>query len=438
MTNISVFGMGYVGIVLSACLADNGHNVIGVEINPAKVKMINEGYSPIIEEGISELVKAVVDKEKLNCVQDSQTAVHASDVSFVCVGTPSRPNGSINLAYLQRVSREIGAALATKSEYHLVVVRSTILPGTMEEMVIPLLEDASGKQAGRDFGVCFNPEFLREGSSIKDFYDPPYTIIGCTDKKAAKMLGELFSMLQAPLYEVPMKVAEMVKYANNTFHAVKVIFANEIGNISKQQGVDSHIVMDLVCKDTKLNLSPYYMKSGFAFGGSCLPKDLRAILYHSRRLDLHLPMLESILPSNEKQVDIAYNMIARIGSRKVGVLGFSFKEGTDDLRESPMVELIEQLIGKGFQIKVHDRFVSLANLQGANRAYIESTIPHISSLMVESVDDVLEDCDVVVIGNKSPEYKDVFEKLRDDQIMIDLVRIVGEKTTGDQYQGIAW
>jgi len=438
MTNISVFGMGYVGIVLSACLADNGHNVIGVEINPAKVKMINEGYSPIIEEGISELVKAVVDKEKLNCVQDSQTAVHASDVSFVCVGTPSRPNGSINLAYLQRVSREIGAALATKSEYHLVVVRSTILPGTMEEMVIPLLEDASGKQAGRDFGVCFNPEFLREGSSIKDFYDPPYTIIGCTDKKAAKMLGELFSMLQAPLYEVPMKVAEMVKYANNTFHAVKVIFANEIGNISKQQGVDSHIVMDLVCKDTKLNLSPYYMKSGFAFGGSCLPKDLRAILYHSRRLDLHLPMLESILPSNEKQVDIAYNMIARIGSRKVGVLGFSFKEGTDDLRESPMVELIEQLIGKGFQIKVHDRFVSLANLQGANRAYIESTIPHISSLMVESVDEVLEDCDVVVIGNKSPEYKDVFEKLRDDQIMIDLVRIVGEKTTGDQYQGIAW
>ena len=438
MTNISVFGMGYVGIVLSACLADNGHNVIGVEINPAKVKMINEGYSPIIEEGISELVKAVVDKEKLNCVQDSQTAVHASDVSFVCVGTPSRPNGSINLAYLQRVSREIGAALATKSEYHLVVVRSTILPGTMEEMVIPLLEDASGKQAGRDFGVCFNPEFLREGSSIKDFYDPPYTIIGCTDKKAAKMLGELFSMLQAPLYEVPMKVAEMVKYANNTFHAVKVIFANEIGNISKQQGVDSHIVMDLVCKDTKLNLSPYYMKSGFAFGGSCLPKDLRAILYHSRRLDLHLPMLESILPSNEKQVDIAYNMIARIGTRKVGVLGFSFKEGTDDLRESPMVELIEQLIGKGFQIKVHDRFVSLANLQGANRAYIESTIPHISSLMVESVDEVLEDCDVVVIGNKSPEYKDVFEKLRDDQIMIDLVRIVGEKTTGDQYQGIAW
>ena len=438
MTNISVFGMGYVGIVLSACLADNGHNVIGVEINPAKVKMINEGYSPIIEEGISELVKAVVEKEKLNCVEDSHTAVHASDVSFVCVGTPSRPNGSINLAYLQRVSREIGAALATKSEYHLVVVRSTILPGTMEEMVIPLLEDASGKQAGRDFGVCFNPEFLREGSSIKDFYDPPYTIIGCTDKKAAKMLGELFSMLQAPLYEVPMKVAEMVKYANNTFHAVKVIFANEIGNISKQQGVDSHIVMDLVCKDTKLNLSPYYMKSGFAFGGSCLPKDLRAILYHSRRLDLHLPMLESILPSNEKQVDIAYNMIARIGSRKVGVLGFSFKEGTDDLRESPMVELIEQLIGKGFQIKVHDRFVSLANLQGANRAYIESTIPHISSLMVESVDEVLEDCDVVVIGNKSPEYKDVFEKLRDDQIMIDLVRIVGEKTTGDQYQGIAW
>jgi len=438
MSKISVFGMGYVGIVLAACLADNGHDVLGVDINPAKLKMVNEGYSPIIEEGISELVKRVVSAGKLCGVETAQEAVHASEISFICVGTPSRPNGSINLAYLQRVSEEIGTALASKNGYHLVVARSTMLPGSMEEMIIPLLEKASGKKAGVDFGVCFNPEFLREGTSIKDFYDPPYTIIGATDEKAGRMLESIYAMLKAPVYQVPMKVAEMVKYANNAFHAVKVIFANEFGNICKQQGVDSHIVMDLVCKDTKLNLSPYYMKSGYAFGGSCLPKDLRAILYHSHHLDLHLPMLESLLPSNEKQIDTAYDMIERVGSRKVGVLGFSFKEGTDDLRESPMVELIEKLIGRGFQVKVHDKQVSLANLQGANRAYIEATIPHISSLMVNDVDQILNGCDVIVIGNRASEYKDVFGKLRDDQTMIDLVRIVGGKSSTLQYKGIAW
>jgi len=438
MSKISVFGMGYVGIVLAACLADNGHDVLGVDINPAKLKMINEGYSPIIEEGIGDLVRKVVGTGKLRAVESAQEAINASEISFVCVGTPSRPNGSINLAYLQRASEEIGMALAVKDDYHLIVARSTMLPGSMESVIIPLLEKASGKKAESDFGVCFNPEFLREGTSIKDFYDPPYTIIGETDEKAGKMLEDMYSMLKAPVYHVPMKVAEMVKYANNAFHAVKVIFANEFGNICKQQNVDSHIVMDLVCKDTKLNLSPYYMKSGFAFGGSCLPKDLRAILYHGHRLDLRLPMLESLLPSNEKQIDMAYDMIEHIGSRKVGVLGFSFKEGTDDLRESPMVELIEKLIGRGFQVKVHDKQVSLANLQGANRAYIEATIPHISSLMVDQVDQIIDTCDVIIIGNKAPEYKDVFGKLRDDQTMIDLVRIVGGMSSTSQYQGIAW
>lgn len=438
MSKISVFGMGYVGIVLAACLADNGHDVIGVDINPVKLKMINDGYSPIVEEGIGELVKKVVDAGKLRAVESAQEAINASEISFVCVGTPSRPNGSINIAYLQRVSEEIGKSLAAKNGYHLIVARSTMLPGSMESVIIPLLERASGKKSGSDFGVCFNPEFLREGTSIRDFYDPPYTIIGANDEKAGQMLEEMYSMLRAPVYHVPMKVAEMVKYANNAFHAMKVIFANEFGNICKQQDVDSHIVMDLVCKDTKLNMSPYYMKSGFAFGGSCLPKDLRAILYHSQRLDLRLPMLESLLPSNEKQIDVAYDMIERIGSRKVGVLGFSFKEGTDDLRESPMVELIEKLIGRGFQVKVHDKQVSLASLQGANRAYIEATIPHIASLMVDHMDQILDECDVIIIGNKTHEYKDVFGKLREDQTMIDLVRIVGGMSSTSQYQGIAW
>lgn len=438
MSKISVFGMGYVGIVLAACLADNGHEVLGVDINPAKVKMVNDGYSPIIEDGIGELVTKVVGTGNLRAIESAQEAVHTSEISFICVGTPSRPNGSINLAYLQRVSEEIGAALATKKDYHLVVARSTMLPGSMDDVIIPMLEKSSGKSAGIDFGVCFNPEFLREGTSIKDFYDPPYTVIGATDEKAGKILENIYTMLKAPVYQVPMKVAEMVKYANNAFHAVKVIFANEIGNICKQQNVDSHIVMDLVSKDTKLNLSPYYMKSGFAFGGSCLPKDLRALLYHSHRHDLRLPMLESLLPSNEKQIDIAFDMIERIGSRKVGILGFSFKEGTDDLRESPMVELIEKLIGRGFQVKVHDKEVSLANLQGANRAYIDATIPHIASLMVNNVDQIITDCDVIVVGNKASEYKGVFGNLRDDQTMIDLVRIVSSESSTSHYQGIAW
>ncbi len=439
MTNISVFGMGYVGVVLAACLADNGHRVIGVDINPAKVTMVNEGLSPIVEEGIGELVKKAVQAGRLRGTAEAHEAVLQSEVSFICVGTPSRPNGSINLAYLRRVCEEIGQALKTKRGYHLVVARSTMLPGSMEEVVIPALETASGKKAGQDFGVCFNPEFLREGSSIQDFYDPPYTIIGSTDEKAGALLAGLYSMLQAPLYHAPMKVAEMVKYVNNAFHALKVTFANEVGNICKQQQIDSHQVMDLVCKDTKLNLSPYYLRPGFAFGGSCLPKDLRAILYHSHRLDLRVPMLESILPSNEKQLDHAYALVARAGGRRVGVLGFSFKAGTDDLRESPMVELIERLIGKGYQVKVHDRYVSLANLQGANRAYIEQTIPHIASLMAESVDEVLKSCEVIVIGSKSPEYSEVLSKLRPDQTLIDLIRLVSDPLpASERYQGICW
>ena len=439
MTNISVFGMGYVGIVLAACLADNPHDVIGVDVNSTKISMINEGRSPVIEDGLNELVQKGVRAGRLQGISDANQAVHKSEVSFICVGTPSRANGSLNLAYVERVCEEIGNALATKSGYHVVVARSTMLPGSMEATVIPALEAASGKKAGQDFGVCFNPEFLREGSSIKDFYDPPYTIIGSTDTRATAVLTELYALINAPLICVPIKVAEMVKYVNNAFHALKVTFGNEVGNICKVQNIDSHQVMDIFCQDTKLNLSPYYLKPGFAFGGSCLPKDLRAILYHSHHLDLRLPVLEAILPSNDKQIDLAYHMIERTGCKRVGVLGFSFKAGTDDLRESPMVELIEHLIGKGYQVKVHDRNVSLANLVGANRAYIEQVIPHIASLMADTVAAVLDSSDVVVVGNKSPEYRELSPKLREGQIMIDLVRIMSDqRVSNHSYQGICW
>jgi GDP-mannose 6-dehydrogenase len=439
MTTISIFGLGYVGSVSVACLADSGYHVIGVDVNPTKVSMIQEGHSPIVEEGLDELLQKGVNAGRIRATTDTSAAVRESDISFICVGTPSNQNDSLNLTYVERVSQEIGEALATKPGYHVVVARSTMLPGSTEDIVIPTLERASGKRAGRDFGICFNPEFLREGSSIKDFYDPPFTIIGAADQKAADILSRVYAMLDAPLIVVPFKVAEMVKYANNAFHALKVTFANEIGNLCKQQHIDSHQVMEIFCQDHKLNLSPYYLKPGFAFGGSCLPKDLRAILYHCRHFDIYPPVLEAILPSNRRQIDIAYQMIKHTGHKRVGVLGFSFKAGTDDLRESPMVELIEYMIGKGFHVKVYDKNVSLANLHGANRAYIEQEIPHIASLMVDSIGQLLRDSEVIVIGNKAPEFRSVLTELRDDQTVIDLVRIAdGALMSGEQYQGICW
>lgn len=439
MTTISIFGLGYVGSISAACFAGNGHQVIGVDISLTKVEMINRGQSPIIEKGLTALLRRSVDGGRIRATTDATQAVQDSEISIICVGTPSNPNGSLNLSYVQRVCADIGQALASKDSYHVVVARSTMLPGSTEEVVIPALEQASGKKAGRDFGVCFNPEFMREGSSVEDFYNPPFTVIGGDDERAIAVTTRLYAMLDAPLFVVPFKVAEMIKYANNAFHALKVTFANEIGNICKQQNIDSHQVMDIFCQDTKLNLSPYYLKPGFAFGGSCLPKDLRALLYHCRHLDVHLPVLETILPSNRHQVDVAYQMVKRTGRKRVGMLGFSFKAGTDDLRESPMVELIERLIGKGYQVRVYDKNVSLANLQGANREYIGREIPHIASLMADSTDEVLDSSEVIIVGNKSPEFEKVLAQLRDGQTVIDLVRITEREVSSDMnYQGICW
>jgi len=439
MSNISVFGLGYVGAVSLACLADNGHQIVGVDVYPTKVNIINHGRSPIIEDGLNELMRKGVQSGAIRATTDSREAVHNTDVSIICVGTPSNSNGSLDLRYVERVAFEIGEALASKDAYHIIVLRSTVLPGTTEEVVIPALEQASGKKSGVDFGVCFNPEFLREGSSIKDFYNPPFTVIGADDPRVAEAVLELYSMLSAPVRVVPIRVAEMVKYSCNAFHALKVTFANEIGNICKASGIDSHQVMEIFCLDTKLNLSPYYLTPGFAFGGSCLPKDLRALLYHGRHFDLNLPVLESILPSNNLQVEHAYRMVTQAGSKRVGVLGFSFKAGTDDLRESPIVELIERLIGKGYQIQVYDKNVSLANLHGANRAYIEKEIPHIAQLMTDTVDEVIEGSDVIVVGNKSPEFADVRERVNGRHVMVDLVRSAGkEALSNGHYQGISW
>ena len=436
---LSVFGIGYVGCVSAACFAKAGHDVTGVDLNSTKVEIINSGKSPIVESGIEALISEMVAAGRLRATTGSAEAIMNSDASLVCVGTPSNPNGSLDLTHVKHVCEEIGAALKNKAERHTVVIRSTMLPGTIESLVVATLEEHSGKRAGQDFGVCINPEFLREGSSLKDFYSPPFTLIGTDDEETASLVQELYEGVEAPLFVTSLKTAEMVKYACNSFHALKVSFANEIGNICKAVGVDSHEVMRVFSEDKKLNLSSYYLTPGFAFGGSCLPKDLRAINYKAKQLDVEAPVLSSILPSNRLQIERAVNMVLQTGKKRVGVLGFSFKAGTDDLRESPMVTLIETLIGKGLQLAIYDRDVSLARLFGANKEYIEREIPHISQLMRGSVVEVIDDSDVVVIGNKAAEFKNIEEHLREGQVVLDLVRLF-EKPIGEDgaYQGICW
>ena len=439
MARIGIFGLGYVGAVSAAALADGGHEVIGVDVSPAKVEMLNDGRSPVVEAGLEELLQRGIHANRLRATDDAEEAVATTDVSMICVGTPSRGNGSLDVTQIEKVCHEIGLALKRASGHHVVVVRSTLLPGTTEERVIPTLEQASGKAVGTEVGVCVNPEFLREGASLRDFFEPPFTLIGGDDARAIAAVRALYSMIEAPVLVVPIKDAEMVKYACNAFHALKVTFANEIGNICAGQGIDSHRIIDILCRDTKLNISPAYLKPGFAFGGSCLPKDLRALTYQARRFDVEAPVLESILPSNARQIEKAFQMVKQTGQKRVGVLGFSFKAGTDDLRESPIVELIERLIGKGFAVRVYDRNVSLANLQGSNRAYIEKEIPHVASLMADTLDDVVAHSDVIVIGNGDAEFQRALEKTRPDQEIIDLVRVTEspDEITG-RYRGISW
>lgn len=434
---LSIFGMGYVGCVSAACFAKEGHTIVGVDVNKTKVDMINQGKNPIVESGLPELLAEVVSSNRLSATTDSAKAVVDSDVSLICVGTPSNVNGSLDLRYVTRVCEEIGAALKHKRERHVVVIRSTMLPGTIAGIVIPTLEEHSGKKAGVHFGICINPEFLREGTSLKDFYAPPFTLIGADDEETAAVVRGLYSTIDAPVFVTAVKTAEMVKYVCNCFHALKVGFANEVGNICKALNIDSHEVMDVFCQDTKLNLSSYYLKPGFAFGGSCLPKDLRAINYKAKQVDVEAPILSSILISNKQQIERAIEMVLATGKKRVGILGFSFKAGTDDLRESPMVTMIEALIGKGLQLLIYDRDVSLARLVGANKEYIERQIPHIAQLMRTSIEEVIGFAEVLVVGNKSEEFKDIQHKRQQGQLIIDLVRLLN-RSSDDAYQGICW
>ncbi len=435
---ISIFGLGYVGTVSAGCLAREGHEVIGVDPVRTKVDLVNAGRSPVIEAEIGEIIATAVKSGGLRATTDQDQAIHETELSFVCVGTPSQVNGNLDVAYVRRVCELIGQTLKTKSTRHTVVIRSTILPGTMHGIVIPVLEEYSGKKAGVDFGVCNNPEFLREGSAVMDFNFPPKIVIGELDRASGDTLAALNANLDAPLIRTDLRTAEMVKYIDNSWHALKIGFANEIGNLCKSLSIDSHKAMDIFCQDKKLNISPAYLLPGFAFGGSCLPKDIRALAYKAKSHDLELPILSSILPSNELQVRRGLKLIMDKGHNRVGVLGFSFKAGTDDLRESPMIEIIERLLGKGYDLRIYDKNVNVASLVGANRDFILNRIPHISKLMVGNIDAVLNHAETVVIGNSDPDFRSVTEQMREGQCMVDFVRITNSGGKNGRYDGICW
>jgi GDP-mannose 6-dehydrogenase len=438
--SISIFGLGYVGSVSAACWACAGHRVIGVDVNSVKVEMLASGRSPILEPRVSELVSEGHEASRLHATTDGVAAVRDSEISFVCVGTPSLRNGKLDLSHIEHVAREIGEALKEKKSHHVVVLRSTVLPGTTDSLVIPIIEGASGRRAGVDFAVCYNPEFMREGSAVADFLEPPYTILGAQSPEHLPLLRKIYEGTPGPRIETNIPVAEMVKYASNVFHAVKVSFANEIGTLCKQLGVDTESVTRIVCSDTKLNISPAYLLPGFAFGGSCLPKDLRALAHRARELDLNLPLLEAILPSNAEHLNRAVDAVLRTGKKKVSLLGLSFKAGTDDLRESPQVQLVKRLLGEGCQVRIWDQDVLLGRLAGSNRQYIEEVIPHIGSLLCADLEQVIRGAEVVILGSKSAKREQLLPYLVPSQTVLDLVNLDPSHRPDKPaaYQGICW
>jgi GDP-mannose 6-dehydrogenase len=420
---IAIFGLGYVGSVSAACLAAAGHHVIGVDVDEHKLSMIREGRSPINEPGLDALLGEMVKAGRLVATSDTSAAVAAASVSLVCVGTPSRKNGSLESTYLERVIQQIGAALRDRKGYHVVAIRSTLLPGVLTTRLIPLLEQTSGRAVGQEVGVCVNPEFLREGSAIADFEKPPFTLVGETDSRAGEELLGIYGHLKSPVHRVRPDEASMVKYASNNFHAMKVAFANEIGAICRQLEIDGQRVMQVFCEDRELNVSPRYLRPGFSFGGSCLPKDLRAIVYVAKEHDLSTPLLGSLLPSNDAHLHRVVDEVLEQPRRRVLMLGLSFKVGSDDLRESPFVRLAEELIGKGVPLRIFDPDVALGDVFGRNRAYVDAHLPHVGQLVADDLDKALAEADVVIVGKALPAAKGLAERLRPGQQVIDLVGI---------------
>lgn len=436
---ISIFGLGYVGTVSLGCLALEGHRVVGVDIDWSKLEFIKKGISPIIEDGVSKLIADAVKSGRVEVTDDVLYAILRTEVSFVCVGTPANSNGSQNLSAIKRIAAQIGGALREKSDYHVVVIRSTVPPGTVEEVIKVILEEHSKKKMGEHFGLCFQPEFLREGSSIKDYNNPPFTVVGGDSGRSIEPIRQIFGHLSGDFICTSIRAAEMLKYSCNVFHAVKIVFANEIGRLCQALNVNPHEVMNLFCRDKHLNISPAYLKPGFAFGGSCLPKDLQALLYMAKIKDVDVPMLSNVLPSNSIHIQCAIDIVLSLGKRSVGMLGLSFKSGTDDLRNSPLVVMVEHLIGKGMNLKIFDSEVNFSRISGANLRYIETTIPHIGSLMKDRCEEVLEGAEVIVVGLPDRQIVEIlYSKCRPDQIVLDLVGTVDKGKISGKYYGLCW
>jgi GDP-mannose 6-dehydrogenase len=435
---IAVFGLGYVGAVSAACLARDGHHIIGVDPQAAKVELINKGLSPIVERGVGDLILDAVTQGRLRATRSAAEAIAESELALICVGTPSRRNGSLDTQAVLNVAREIGEHLRGADRPYTIVLRSTVLPGTMRGEVIPSLEAASGRKAGAGFYVANNPEFLRESTAVHDYDNPPKIVIGALDPRTADLVAGLYAGIDAPRFVTSVDVAELVKYADNAWHAVKVAFANEVGSIAKAIDVDSHDVMDIFCADRKLNISPAYLKPGFAFGGSCLPKDLRALIYRAKTLDVETPLLTGVVISNKRQIDRAFDMIVEGGARDIAFLGISFKADTDDLRESPQVALVEQLLGKGYNVRVYDRSVRLAQLTGSNRDYINGAIPHIAEMLSDNLEETVAFGRTVVIGNRATEFRNAPLMMKPPQRLVDLVRTPLPKDFQCAYEGVNW
>ena len=436
---ISIFGLGYVGAVSLACLARDGHEMTGVDIDPAKLEMLRRGQAPIVETGIQELTRSVIRGGQVTVTDSVRDAILATDVSFVCVGTPARANGSQNLDAITRIAQQIGAVLPEKTSRHVIVIRSTVKPGTVEEIVQPALEAASGLKAGADFSLCFQPEFLREGTSIHDYDHPPMSVVGASDPQGVAALRGIFGHLPCEFVETSIRTAEMLKYACNVFHALKVTFANEMGRICQAASVDPHEVMQLLCKDQQLNISPAYLRPGFAFGGSCLPKDLKALVYMAKSADVEVPMLAGIMPSNAAHIEHAIEQVLATGKRRIGMIGLSFKAGTDDLRESPLVIMAERFIGKGLQLSIYDPQVNVARLIGANRRFIEESIPHIASVMTSDVEQLVREADVLVVATRIPEVLAALQAhTRPEQLLLDVANLPDREAHQARYRGVCW
>jgi GDP-mannose 6-dehydrogenase len=436
---VVVVGLGYVGSVCSACLASRGHSVVGVDTSEYKTGCLQRGESPIVETGLGELIAESRAAGRLSATTRIAEALPGAEAVLVCVGTPSGPDGSLDLSHVRRAVEEVGRALRSTGTYTVVVMRSTMLPGSVKGELTPILEAASGLVAGRDFGVAYNPEFLREGTAIRDFFEAEFTVIGTDEERSAAVLRRLYEGIGGEAVVMPLRASEIMKYVNNSYHALKVVFANEVGRICKREGIDSHLVMDLFVRDTRLNLSAYYFKPGFAYGGSCLPKDVRALQQRARVLGAEVPVIEAISRSNDLHVDEAIRLVERLKRRRVGVLGLSFKAGTDDLRESPILRVIGTLVGKGYSVLLHDPNVDMERVLGANRRFVEDEVPYLPERLRTDLGEVLRDSEVVVVANGAPEYRDIGARLQPGQVLVDLVHAVDPATvTRGEYHGLAW